>query len=76
MRLCNNSDLVVTMGLDNFKSNPESQNTSVLVDYIMAEHAGQSSMVGVEEDGHVIKEALMASRPELFKDRRIALIDC
>ena len=71
-----NSNLVITMGLDNFESHPKGRSTSILADYIIAEYAGQSSMVSVEDDAHVIKEALRASRPDLFKDRRIVLIDC
>ena len=32
--------------------------------------------MSVEDDAAVIKEALRASRPDLFTGRRIALIDC
>ena len=46
----NNSHLVVTMGLENFESNHEGYNTSILADHIISESNGVSSMVSVEED--------------------------
>ena len=41
------SNLVITMGLDNCESNPEGYNTSILADHIIADYSGQSSIVCV-----------------------------
>ena len=68
--------LVVTMGLENFEFHPEGHRSRIVHEFIRQRRDGRSWYIGVVQGAHVIKEALKASRPEMFRWRRIVLIDC
>ena len=72
----NRNPLIVTLGLDNFESHPDGKPSKLLADFIKEKRGGKSYNVRLDQDANIVEEALRASRPDLFRKRRIVLVDC
>ena len=62
--------------LENFETNPDADGSDKLSRHLAENYRGKSRNFDVKENEMLIKEALKASRPTLFRGRRIKLVDC